>query len=74
MLVFAVEGPFFFGAVETIEQALASTRTDPEVLIIRLEQALETFERGATASRDRGSLIDFGRSWIENQRDALFKL
>lgn len=36
VLVFAVEGPFFFGAVENFERALASTRTDPQVLIIRL--------------------------------------
>lgn len=36
VLVFAVEGPFFFGAVENFERALASTHTDPEVLIIRL--------------------------------------
>ncbi|MET0535184.1 MAG: SulP family inorganic anion transporter [Steroidobacter sp.] len=36
VLVFAIEGPFFFGAVENFERALASTRTDPEVLIIRL--------------------------------------
>ncbi len=34
--VFAVEGPFFFGAVEHLERALASTHTDPEVLILRL--------------------------------------
>jgi SulP family sulfate permease len=36
VLVYAVEGPFFFGAVENFERALASTHTDPEVLIIRL--------------------------------------
>nr|WP_298721951.1 SulP family inorganic anion transporter [uncultured Steroidobacter sp.] len=36
VLAFAVEGPFFFGAVENFERALASTGTDPEVLIIRL--------------------------------------
>jgi SulP family sulfate permease len=36
VLAFAVEGPFFFGAVEIFERALASTHTDPEVLIIRL--------------------------------------
>jgi SulP family sulfate permease len=36
VLAFAVEGPFFFGAVENMERALVSTRTDPEVLIIRL--------------------------------------
>ncbi len=36
VLVYAVEGPFFFGAVENFERALADTHTDPKVLIIRL--------------------------------------
>jgi SulP family sulfate permease len=36
VLVYRVEGPFFFGAVENFEHALASTHTDPKVLIIRL--------------------------------------
>ena len=36
VLVYSVEGPFFFGAVETFERALAGTHTDPRVLIIRL--------------------------------------
>lgn len=36
VLVYAVEGPFFFGAVENFERALATTHTDPRVLIIRL--------------------------------------
>jgi SulP family sulfate permease len=36
LLVFAVEGPFFFGAVENFEHALAGTHTDPRILIIRL--------------------------------------
>lgn len=36
VLVYAVEGPFFFGAVENFERALASTHTDPRALIIRL--------------------------------------
>lgn len=34
--VYAVEGPFFFGAVENFELALAYTHTDPKVLIFRL--------------------------------------
>ena len=38
VLVYALEGPFFFGAVDVFEQALASTHTDPRVLIIRLRQ------------------------------------
>ena len=36
VLVYAVEGPFFFGAVENFELALANTHTDPKVLIFRL--------------------------------------
>ena len=36
VLVYTVEGPFFFGAVENFERALAGTHTDPSVLIIRL--------------------------------------
>jgi len=36
VVVYAVDGPFFFGAVELFEQALAHTHTDPRVLIIRL--------------------------------------
>lgn len=35
VLVYAVEGPFFFGAVERFELALGSTHTDPKVLILR---------------------------------------
>lgn len=37
VLVFAVEGPFFFGAVENFEKVLAYTHTDPQILIIRLK-------------------------------------
>ncbi|MCB5194766.1 SulP family inorganic anion transporter [Deefgea salmonis] len=36
VLVFSIEGPFFFGAVENFERALAATHTDPKVLVIRL--------------------------------------
>lgn len=36
-LVFALEGPFFFGAVENFERALAGTNTDAKFLIIRLK-------------------------------------
>ena len=37
VLVYTVEGPFFFGAVEVFEQALAQTHTDPKVIILRLK-------------------------------------
>ncbi|WP_428375627.1 SulP family inorganic anion transporter [Lichenicoccus sp.] len=36
VLVYAIEGPFFFGAVDTLERALGHTRTDPRCLILRL--------------------------------------
>jgi SulP family sulfate permease len=36
VLVFSIEGPLFFGAVENFERALAITHATPRVLIIRL--------------------------------------
>lgn len=36
VLVFTIDGPFFFAAVDAFERALAQTHTDPQVLIIRL--------------------------------------
>jgi SulP family sulfate permease len=61
VLVFTIEGPFFFGAVENLEHALACTHTDPKRLIIRLRwvpfiditgiQALEDAIRGLQARK-----------------------
>lgn len=36
VLVYSIDGPFFFGAVETFERALSQTHTDPHVLILRM--------------------------------------
>jgi SulP family sulfate permease len=36
VVVYAIQGPFFFGAVESFERALAGTHTDPKVVMIRL--------------------------------------
>ncbi|QLZ69629.1 sodium-independent anion transporter [Legionella sp. PC1000] len=36
LLIYAVEGPFFFGAAEAFQHALAVTHTDPKTLIIRM--------------------------------------
>ena len=38
VMVFDIAGPMFFGAVDNFEHALASTHTDPKVLVIRLHQ------------------------------------
>jgi SulP family sulfate permease len=35
-LVFSIEGPLFFGAVESLERALAQTHRDPRRLVLRL--------------------------------------
>ena len=61
VLVYSIDGPFFFGAAENFERALASTRTDPRVLIVRLgwvpfidETGLQTLEEVVTDLRRRG--------------------
>ena len=36
VLVFTVDGPFFFGAVEEFESALLHTDTDPDAIVIKL--------------------------------------
>lgn len=38
VLVFSIDGPFFFAAAETFKRALAFTHTDPRILIMRLER------------------------------------
>jgi SulP family sulfate permease len=36
VVVYAIHGPMFFAAVETLQRALAQTRSDPRALVIRL--------------------------------------
>ena len=36
VLVFSIEGPLFFAAVDNLERALGQTRTDPRAIVIRL--------------------------------------
>ena len=38
VLVYEIDGPMFFGAVENFERALLHTTTDPQTLIIRLHR------------------------------------
>jgi sulfate permease, SulP family len=38
VLVYAIDGPFFFGAVENFERAIEQTHTDPHMLVIRLKR------------------------------------
>jgi SulP family sulfate permease len=36
VLVYAIEGPFFFGAVENLERVLIATHSAPHILVLRL--------------------------------------
>jgi SulP family sulfate permease len=36
VLIYTIEGPFFFGATEALERTLAATHTDPRCLVLRL--------------------------------------
>jgi len=38
VLVYAIDGPFFFGAVENFERSLLYVHADPRVLVIRLKR------------------------------------
>ena len=60
LIVYSIEGPFFFGAVEKFQHALATTHTDPEVVLIRLGHVpfmditgLEAFEAALEDLQDR---------------------
>jgi sulfate permease, SulP family len=60
-LVCSIQGPFFFGAAEKIEHALAVTQTDPKIVIFRLKNVpfmdmtgLETFDEILQQYRRRG--------------------
>ena len=38
LLVYEIDGPFFFGAVDSLERALLQTHTEPGALIVRLRR------------------------------------
>lgn len=60
-LVYAIEGPFFFAAVENFERALALFHTDPQILVLRLRRVpfmdmtgLQTLEEVIGKMQKRG--------------------
>lgn len=64
VLVYSIEGPFFFGAVENFERALAITHTDPKALVIRLRRVpdiditgMQTLEDALGSWKKRGVLV-----------------
>lgn len=52
LLVYTIQGPFFFGAAEKIERALAVTHTDPSVIILRLKDVPFMDMTGLTTLRE----------------------
>lgn len=61
VLVYAIDGPFFFGAVENFEQVLGQAHLDPKLLIIRLKRVpfmditgLQALEEAVANLRRRG--------------------
>lgn len=61
VLVYTIEGPLFFAAVENFERALANTHSDPRQLIIRLRHVpfidvtgLQVLEEVIVRLRERG--------------------
>ena len=61
VLVYTIEGPLFFAAVENFERALANTHSDPRQLIIRLRHVpfidvtgLQVLEDVIVRLRERG--------------------
>ncbi len=61
VICYSIEGPLFFGAVESLERILAQTHTDPRCIIIRLGRVpfmdatgLQTLEEVVTKLERRG--------------------
>ncbi len=52
VLLFSIDGPFFFGAIEQFEHALAATHTEPDTLVIDLSRVPFVDLSGLLALRD----------------------
>jgi sulfate permease, SulP family len=59
--VYSIEGPFFFGSVDSLERALSWSREPPSWLVLRLDRVpfmdatgLKRLETTIRAMRDRG--------------------
>ncbi len=58
LLVFTVDGPFFFGAVEEFESALVQTDTDPTAIVIKLLNVPFIDLTGLVALRDAADALE----------------
>ena len=58
MLIYTIEGPFFFGAIEQFEAALVHTNTVPEVLVLNLSRVPFIDLTGLAALREAIETLD----------------
>jgi SulP family sulfate permease len=58
MLVYTIEGPFFFGAIEQFEAALVHTNTVPDVLVLNLSRVPFIDLTGLAALREAIETLD----------------
>ena len=66
MLIYEINGPMFFGAIDNFERVLHDTATDPKVLVIRLHRVpfidatgLQCLEVAVTVLHKRGVRVLF---------------
>lgn len=69
VMVYSIDGPFFFGAVEHLERKLVETHTEPGHLIIRLGRVpfmdatgLQAFEEAIDLFHQRGTRVAISES------------
>lgn len=66
VIIYAIDGPFFFAAVDNLEQALAHSNTEPKALVVRLLRVpfmditgIHALETMITGLRQRGVWVIF---------------
>lgn len=66
VVIYAIDGPFFFAAVDSLERALRNSNTEPKVLIIRLLRmpfmdvtGIQAMDRMITGMRQDGVCVVF---------------
>lgn len=64
VMVYSIDGPFFFGAVDTFERSLAQTHTDPRQLVLVLQRVpfmditgIQSLEEAMRDLRRRGVAV-----------------
>lgn len=76
IVIYSIQGPFFFGVAGKIERAFAVTHSDPRIIIFRLKKfpfmdmtGLQAFREIIEAFHKRGVQIIFAKpttKWIKN--------